>query len=71
MASAVAGVVVKLGPGGGEVRRVGWVGGDGANISFGGGGFTRIYHESVSCSGFERIENLLDETDYSVPKALF
>jgi hypothetical protein len=42
-ARAVAGVVVSEGPGGGEVSLVGWVGGDGENISSGGGGDMRIW----------------------------
>ena len=39
---AIAGVVVVDAGGGGEVSRVGLRGGDGANISLGGGGATKI-----------------------------
>jgi hypothetical protein len=42
-AVAVAAVVVVEAGGGGEVRRVGLSGGEGANISLGGGGPMRIW----------------------------
>jgi hypothetical protein len=44
LAVAVAGVVPIEGRGGGEVRRVGSSGGDGAKISLGGGGATTIWY---------------------------
>lgn len=43
LAVAMAGVVVVDAGGGGEVSRVGFRGGEGAKISLGGGGATRIY----------------------------
>jgi len=54
---AVAGVVPIEARGGGEVRRVGSSGGEGANISLGGGGATTIYC-SVSSLTIETMDIL-------------
>lgn len=45
---AIAGVVVVDAGGGGEVRRVGSSGGEGANISLEGGGAIMIYRSAYA-----------------------
>jgi hypothetical protein len=57
---AIAGVVVVEAGGGGEVRRVGSSGGEGANISLGGGGAIMICSLG-SCFGVEEKTYLMRE----------
>jgi hypothetical protein len=57
-AVAIAGVVVVEAGGGGEVRRVGSSGGEGAKISLGGGGAIMI---CLSGYAFDLERNVLDE----------
>lgn len=57
-AVAIAGVVVVDAGGGGEVRRVGFSGGDGAKISLGGGGATRIYVNSSATNSVKILSSI-------------
>lgn len=65
---AIAGVVVREGPGGGEVSRVGLEGGEGEKSSDGGGGEMMICNRYQSCLSV--LEDVRDGKAYLVGRSV-